>query len=166
MIYRIHQIEDCLIGISARPQGFNQLEKEIIELKSQNINFIISLLEENEIIQFGLSKEEIYCQRHNIKFDNFPIKDNLIPGFQRFADKIERVSLDLMKIENLVVHCNHGLGRSGLFVAGLLLKSGMKLESALKILELNRGFKCPTSVSQMKFINAYDFFLNGKNSAD
>ena len=59
-----------------------------------------------------------------------PIHDNLIPGFQRFADKIDSDYLEIINIENLVVHCNHGMGRSGLFVAGLLQKSGMKLDRA------------------------------------
>lgn len=162
MIYWIDQIENCCIGISAKPQGFNQLEKEIKEFNSQNINFIISLLEENEIEQFGLSKEELYCEKYNIKFDRLPIRDNLIPGFQKFIDKIDSVFLDIINIENFVVHCNHGLGRSGLFVAGLLLKSRKKIDSVLEVLELKRGFKCPSSISQMKFIRAYNLFLNGQ----
>jgi protein-tyrosine phosphatase len=164
MIYWIDQIENCRIGISARPQGFKQLANEIAEFHLQNINLIISLLEYHEIDQFGLFEEEQYCKKYNIKFESLPIQDNLIPGFQRFADKIDSVFLELMGIENLVVHCNHGLGRSGLLVVGLLLKSGLKLDGALKIIELNRGFKCPTSISQMKFIRAYDFFLNGQLS--
>jgi protein-tyrosine phosphatase len=162
MIYWIDQIENCRIGISARPQGFNQLEAEIMEFNAQNVNWIISLLEEDEIEQFGLSEEELYCKRFNIKFDSLPIQDNFIPGFQRFVDKIDSVFLGLVNNENFVVHCNHGLGRSGLLVAGLLLRSGMELDSALKIIELKRGFKCPTSISQMKFIRAYDFFLSGQ----
>jgi protein-tyrosine phosphatase len=165
MIYWIHQIENCRIGISARPQGFNQLENEIRELRSQNINCIISLLEDKEIVQFGLNEEEQYCIRYNIKFDRLPIQDNLIPGFQRFADKIDSVSVELLNIENFVVHCNHGLGRSGLFVAGLLLKSGMNLDRALETIELRRGFRCPSSPSQMRFIKSYDLFLIGHISS-
>lgn len=160
MIYWIDNIGNCRIGISARPQGFDHLENEFLELNSQNINFIISLLEESEIEQFGLTKEEFMCKRYNIRFDSFPIHDNLIPGFQRFVDKIDSVIVDIKDVENFVVHCNHGLGRSGLFVAGLLLKSGMNLESALKIIALKRGFECPSSFSQIKFIRAYNVFLN------
>ena len=162
MIHWIDQIENCRIGISARPQGFNQLENEIIELSSQNINLIISLLEDYEIEQFGLNEEELYCKRYNIKFDRLPIQDNLIPGFQRFADKIDSVFFEILNIENIVVHCNHGLGRSGLLVAGLLLKSGMNLDSALEKIALKRGFRCPSSPSQMRFIKSYDLFLNGQ----
>lgn len=162
MIYWIDQIGNCQIAISARPQGFEQLESEIVQLCYQNINLIVSLLEANEIEEFGLSKEEFYCKKYNIKFESLPIRDNFIPGFQRFADKIDRVFLEINSIENFVIHCNHGLGRSGLFVAGLLLKSGMNLESVLKMIELKRGFKCPTSISQMKFIRTYDLFLNGQ----
>lgn len=162
MIFWIDQIEKCRIGISARPQGFSQLENEILALKAQNINFIFSLLEDHEIEQFGLIKEEFYCKKYTIRFDSLPIRDNLIPGFQRFAEKIDHLFSEIADIENFVVHCNHGLGRSGLLVAGLLLKSGKKLEDVLKILEVNRGFQCPASMSQMKFIRAYANFLNGQ----
>jgi len=164
MIYWIDQIENCRIGISARPQGFNRLENEITELSSQNINLIISLLEDHEIEQFGLNEEELYCKRNNIKFDRLPIQDDLIPGFQRFADKIDRIFLELLNFENLVVHCNHGLGRSGLFVAALLLKSGMNMDSVLEKISLRRGFNCPTSPSQIKFIKAYDVFIKKKSN--
>jgi len=160
MIYWIDQIENCRIGISARPQGLKHLENEIVEFNHQNINWIISLLEDKEIEQFGLNEEEQCCMRYNIKFDRLPIQDNLIPGFQRFADKIDSVYIELLNIENFVVHCNHGLGRSGLFVAGLLLKSGMNLDRALEMIELKRGFRCPSSPSQMRFIKSYDLFLN------
>ncbi|MCE1198448.1 MAG: hypothetical protein LWW85_05720 [Marinilabiliales bacterium] len=161
MIYWIDHIANCRIGITPRPPGFGQLENEVIEFKSQHVNFILSLLEDHEIEQFGLIKEEFFCEKYKIGFDNLPIKDHLIPGFQRFADKIDNLSLEMPNLENFVVHCNHGLGRSGLFVAGLLLKSGKKLVDVLKILEVNRGFKCPTSTSQLKFLKAYDDFLNG-----
>lgn len=165
MIYWIDKIENCRIGISAKPQGVDQLENEIVDLSSQNINLILSLLEDYEIEQFGLNEEELYCKRYSIKFDRLPIKDDFIPGFQRFADKIDSVFLELLNIENLVVHCHHGLGRSGLFVAGLLLKSGMNLDSALETIALRRGFRCPSSPSQMRFIKSYNLFLNGHISS-
>jgi hypothetical protein len=32
MIYWIDQIENCRISVSAKPQGFDQFENEIVEL--------------------------------------------------------------------------------------------------------------------------------------
>jgi protein-tyrosine phosphatase len=160
MIYPIALINHWKIAISAKPLGFDQLEAEILNIKSQQNNWMISLLEDWEIEKFGLIEEENLCQKHNMKFDHLPIADNSIPGFQRFANKIEQVYVELPNAGNLVVHCNHGLGRSGLFVAGLLLKSGMNLDRALGTIELKRGFRCPSSPSQMRFIKSYDLFLN------
>ena len=161
MIYPIALINHWKIAISAKPLGFDQLETEILNFKSQQIDWMINLLEDWEIEQFGLNEEENLCLKHQIKFDRLPIADNSIPGFQRFADKIEQVYAQLPNTGNLVVHCHHGLGRSGLFVAGLLLKSGINLDSALETIELRRGFRCPSSPSQMRFIKSYDLFLNG-----
>jgi len=158
MIYPIALIKHCHIAISARPQGFTQLETEILSFRLQQINMIINLIEDWKIGQFGLIEKENLCQKHNIKFDRLPIADNSIPGFQRFADKIEQVHAELPNKGNLVVHCDRGLERSGLFVAGLLLHSGMQLNRALEKIELKRGFRCPTSPSQMRYIKSYDFF--------
>ena len=160
MIYWINQIANCRVGISGKPKGFDQLENDISKLCSENINWIISLLEDKEIEQYGLGEEEQLCNRYNIKFDRLAIQDNSIPGFQRFSDKIDHVLREIRNIENLVIHCNHGLGRSGLFVAGLLIKSGINLESALKIIAVKRGFSCPTSPSQLKLLKAYEAFLS------
>jgi protein-tyrosine phosphatase len=160
MIYPIALIKHYQIAISTKPQGFAQLETEIHSFRLQRIDMIINLLEDWEIEQFGLIEEENLCQKHDIKFDRLPITDNSIPGFQRFANKIEQVYAELPNIKNLVVHCNHGLGRSGLFVAGLLLHSGMQLDRALEIIEQKRGFRCPTSPAQMRFIKSYNLFLN------
>jgi protein-tyrosine phosphatase len=165
MIYPIALIKNCNIAIAAKPQGFSQLETEILSFRLQQIDMIITLLEDWEIEQFGLIEEENLCQKHNIKFDRLPIADNSIPGFQRFADKIEQVYAQLPNTGNLVVHCHHGLGRSGLFVAGLLLKSGINLDSALETIELRRSFRCPSSPSQMRFIKSYELFLNGHISS-
>lgn len=165
MIYQIALINHWKISISAKPIGFDQLEAEILNFKSQQINWMISLLEDWEIELFCLNEEESLCLKHNIRFNRLPIADNSIPGFQRFADKIEQVYAELPNTGNLLVHCNHGLGRSGLFVAGLLLRSGIQLNRTLEIIEQNRGFKCPSSPSQMRFIKSYDLFLNGHISS-
>ncbi|HNX54550.1 MAG TPA: protein-tyrosine phosphatase family protein [Prolixibacteraceae bacterium] len=159
MIYWIAHIDNCRIGISAKPKGFEELEAEILNFKAQQIDWIISLLEDWEIEQFGLSEAENICVRHNIKFDRLPIPDNSIPGFHRFADKINKVYAELSNTGCILVHCHHGQGRSGLFVAGLLLRSGITLDSALVTIEKYRGFRCPSSAAQIRFLSSYHLSL-------
>ena len=159
MIFWIETIENCLIGISARPKGFEDLEKDIQELKGLKIKLIISLLDDGENLEFGLDGEKSICEQNNIEFENLAIKDMSVPGFERFVDCVNNVYLKLKQVEKLMIHCNHGQGRSGLFVAGILIRNGMSLKDALKLIESKRGFQCPSTSSQLKFLKAYESFL-------
>ena len=82
--------------------------------------------------------------------------DTSIPGFQVFIERINEIYLKLSQIDKLIIHCNHGMGCSGLFTAGILLRNGIKLQEVLKLIEVKRGFQCPTSKSQLKFLRAYE----------
>lgn len=156
MIYWIEKINNCLIGMSPKPVGFDNLEIEILEFKRLKINTIISLLEHHEIDEFGLMHEKYFCDKNDIAFINLPIKDNSIPNFEKFTHCIENVYSQINNCDNILIHCNHGLGRSGLFMAGILIKSGMSFKDTLKLIELKRGFQCPSSPSQLKFLKAYE----------
>jgi len=43
----------------ARPRGNEWLEDEILSLKRQDVQVIVSLLERNEVYELGLEKENI-----------------------------------------------------------------------------------------------------------
>ena len=54
-IYWLHTFENAAkIGIMARPRGNDWLEDEIIHLKNQNVNVLVSLLERSEIEELNL----------------------------------------------------------------------------------------------------------------
>ncbi len=135
------------------------LEKEIQELKSVKIKLIISLLDDGENLEFGLDEEKSICEANGIEFENLPIKDMSVPGFERFVDCVNKLYSKLKQVEKLMIHCNHGQGRSGLFMAGILIRNGMKLKDALKLIELKRGFQCPSTKGQLEFLKAYESFL-------
>ncbi len=68
------------LGIMARPRGNEWLDDEIVSLKKQEVNHLISLLESIEIEELGLKQEKFICGRHCIDFSNFPIVDRGIPN--------------------------------------------------------------------------------------
>ena len=142
--------------MSPKPFGFDNLENEILEFKRLKINTIISLLDHQEIDEFGLMQEEYFCDQNDIAFINLSTKDNSIPNFEKFTHCIENVYSQIHNCDNILIHCNHGLGRSGLFMAGILIKSGMSFKDTLKLIESKRGFHCPSATSQLKFLKAYE----------
>ena len=101
-------------------------------------------------------------EKHGIYYDKILVRGTLgskIPDeylFSLFNQSAER-TLELCKniddskeIPVLLVHCTHGLNRTGLFICNYLVKKcGMDPEEAIKLFEEARGYS-------MK----YDFFKN------
>lgn len=101
-------------------------------------------------------------ERHNIYYDKILVRGTLgskIPDeylfslFNQSADRTCKLceNIDELKeIPVLLVHCTHGLNRTGLFICNYLVKKcGMNPEEAIKVFEEARGYS-------MK----YDFFKN------
>ena len=79
-IYWLHEFNSSgRLGIMARPKGNDWLEDEILSLQKQNVQVVVSLLEQDEISELGLRKQAEICTKHNIEYLNFPIPDRGIP---------------------------------------------------------------------------------------
>jgi hypothetical protein len=50
------------------------LEEDILSLKKQGVQTIVSLLDRNEIYELGLENESELCLKHGIEFITFPIQ--------------------------------------------------------------------------------------------
>jgi hypothetical protein len=55
------------------------LEEDILSLKKQGVQTIVSLLDRNEIYELGLENESELCLKHGIEFITFPIIDRNVP---------------------------------------------------------------------------------------
>jgi hypothetical protein len=62
-----------------RPGGNEWLEEDILALKKQGVQTIVSLLDRNEIYELGLEKEPELCLKNDIEYINFPITDRKVP---------------------------------------------------------------------------------------
>jgi hypothetical protein len=68
-IYWLHSFENTSrLGIMARPRGNEWLEEEILSLKRQGVQIIVSLFDRSEIYELGLEKEPELCLNHGIAF--------------------------------------------------------------------------------------------------
>ncbi|PZR23108.1 MAG: tyrosine protein phosphatase [Citrobacter freundii] len=152
-IYWIGEFSGSKIGIMARPRGNEWLVHEIDHFKKQNVNVIVSLLENDEIIELGLEKEPELCTQAGIIFLHFPVKDRSVPdSFHRTSQFILSTADLLSSGLNLVFHCRMGIGRSSIMAAALLIKKGEKVDRIIPCISAIRGLKVPDTVEQVSWL--------------
>jgi protein-tyrosine phosphatase len=143
------------LGIMARPRGNDWLDDEIVSLKNQKVNHLISLLESTEIEELGLNQEKYICVKNGIDFSNFPMPDRDIPNDEgKINAFINLMSLEIEKGNSLVVHCRMGIGRSSVIAASILLQMGCysKVTDVIDRISIIRGLKVPDTEDQISWL--------------
>ncbi len=159
-IYWIHTFDNSArIGIMARPCGNDWLEEEIVSLKNNKVEILVSLLERDEIYDLKLEHEAELCRIQNIDFINFPIPDRDIP---KQDNKIEQfinfLNGKLNSGLSVVIHCRMGIGRSSIIAAAVLLNY-KKLSAGDIMLNISkiRGVKVPDTEKQLEWLKAREY---------
>lgn len=160
--FKLVEINGCKISIGPCPKGDEHLEIDVQELSGCGISMIVSLLTYTESVQLGLSIEADVCKSHSIEFVNFPIMDKGICGFNQFVDFIELLYGRTQKLNSIFIHCQHGIGRSGMVALGLMIRDGKDLEESIKQVSAIRGYDVPQSLAQRRLLGAYHKFLSAK----
>lgn len=161
-VYKLTEINGCHISIGPCPKGNEDLEKDIQELSGYGISMIVSLITYTESVQLALSTEADVCKSHSIEFMNFPIMDKGICGFGQFVDFIELLYGRTQELNSILIHCQHGIGRSGMIALGLMLRDGKDLEESIMQVSAVRGYDVPQSLAQRRLLGAYHKFLSAK----
>jgi protein-tyrosine phosphatase len=103
-----------------------QAEMDLLELKNRKIDIIASLLERKELTALKIANLFELIKKYNFSHYYFPIKDKSAPKnklqLHRFLDNL---CDEIQKNKNILIHCNAGLGRSGLIAALLCKKLGI-----------------------------------------
>lgn len=144
------------IFIASKPGSSTELEYDISNLTKLGENVVLcSLLTNNEAREFNLEEEQQVCEKHNIEFLHLEILDESIPGYQEFLELVNLL-VKKIRISNIVIiHCKHGIGRSGMIAVAILLNFGYSLDKACNFLSKVRGYKVPQSISQFKLLAYY-----------
>ena len=120
----------------------NEKEESISDdlrvLKKNSVQTIVSLLASEEIEQLGLNSLFSLIEKYEFEHIHFPIKDRSIPENKSDLEKIVLYLVKKISTGNVVhIHCNAGLGRSGL-LAALICKS---MNVSLDPIEYVRNFR-------------------------
>lgn len=123
------------LAVGHAPMSYEELDS----LKEQGIGAIVNLCGE-------------FSDLHEIERDAgfevffLPIPDETAPKMEAMEKGLEWLDEAIYLGKKVLVHCHHGIGRTGTFVTAYLLRRGYGLKKAGKLLKTTRAN--PTNFSQ------------------
>ncbi len=135
----------------ARPQ---EVVTDIMSIRQNGIDTIVSLLEPAEATQCGLKDEASMCSDLGITFLSHPIRDMHLPDPESFAAFTRNIAHRLANGANIAVHCYASIGRSGMLTCATMGHFNFTSEQALKHVSTKRGVTVPDTTEQAAFIRS------------
>ncbi len=161
-LYRIETLGEGFLATMARPELDAGIDASCDYLVGLGVDQVISLLEPSEASALGLDGERVAVKLHGMRFLSYPIHDmGLPPSVQGFADATRRVYRQVGGGVDTVVHCRAGIGRSGLFAAGVLLHAGYAADAAFARVSEVRGIAVPETRAQRDWLFSNQAAIRG-----
>ena len=163
-IYWVSDLKTGGLAILGRPRPEDWLDDEIAGWKSANVTDVVSLLEDHEIRELGLEREEATARRVGLTFERFPIRDRDVPASIDATHALwSRLAGEVRRGRRVGIHCRAGIGRSGLMVAGVLVHLGVSAGEAWKRIAAARRVSVPDTERQREWLR--EAFCGGPNGA-
>lgn len=144
------------LAIVLRPRGDDWLEDELLRMKREGIQTLVSLLEKHEVLLLGLDEEHPIADHLGLKFLSYPIPDTKIPGDAAAFRKFVAGLADRLRAgEKVGVHCRGSIGRATVTAACTLIHLGWEPHAALAAIEAARGCTVPDTQEQEDWILHY-----------
>lgn len=134
--YPITWITDYL-AVGHAPMSYAELDS----IRDQGITGIVNLCGE-------------FCDLHEIEenagFEVFyiPIPDETAPSMEEMEKGLEWLDEAVYLGKKVLIHCKHGVGRTGTFITAYMLRRGFNLKKAGKLLKKSKTRANPTNYSQ------------------
>ncbi len=143
--------------LPGRKDYSRSLQDDIRALKTQGVNYILTLITIDELEAYGVENIfEAYAEA-KLNFYFFPIIDQGICSIKEMNTLIDWIDTCLAEGGNIMVHCVGGLGRSGLAVACYLISRGLDAEVAITEVRRVRTGRAIESKIQENFIRTYAY---------
>ena len=139
--YQLTWVTDQL-AVGHAPMSYEDLDL----IRANEIDAIVNLCGE-------------FCDLHEIEensgFEVFylPIPDECAPDMEEMEKALAWLDEAIYLGKKILVHCRHGIGRTGTFVTSYLLRKGLGLKVAEKKLKGTRA--TPTNYSQWRLLKKY-----------
>jgi protein-tyrosine phosphatase/nicotinamidase-related amidase len=147
--------------LPGRKDRGRNLQKDLQNLKEENVTKIISLITEHEYLEYGVSNLKQDYINAGFSFISYPMVDQGIPDVTTLPSILQTMDKELEQGGNVVLHCVGGLGRSGTIAAAYLnYKFGMDPNQAISIVREHRSQRAVESKEQLAFLQENSFVLS------
>ena len=121
------------------------------------VSHLVSLIEDDELAQYGIENLYADAERRGIAVHRFPIPDVGVPAdVECVTPLVRRIDGWAAVRERVVIHCIGGLGRTGTVAGCFLVEQGVDAAGALKLLREVRAPNCPETEEQREFVRRYE----------
>ncbi len=148
MSYQINWVTEYLC-VGRAPMSYDDFD----DIKSHGIRAIVNLCAEFT----DLHELE---EQAGFEVCYLPIHDECAPDMEKMEAALQWFDEAMYLKKKVLVHCRHGMGRTGTFVSAYLLRRGLGLKAAEKTLKTTRAL--PTNYSQWKLLKQYGKKQGGK----
>ncbi|PID71619.1 MAG: hypothetical protein CSB34_06615 [Desulfobulbus propionicus] len=134
--YRVTWITDYL-AVGHAPMSYDDLDS----IRDQGISGIVNLCGEFSDLhelEEGAGFEVFYI----------PIPDETAPTLAEMEKGLEWLDEAVYLGKKVLIHCKHGVGRTGTFITAYMLRRGFNMKKASKVLKKAKARANPTNFSQ------------------
>jgi len=125
------------------------------QLCADGVDVLVCLLETHEMARLSNADLLVAARERGIDALHFPIVDVTAPSKELANEAV--AAMLARKEKKIVIHCNGGLGRSGVIAGCLLRALGVSWEETQERLHAARGKRCPETVDQRRFIEKFAY---------
>jgi hypothetical protein len=144
------------LAIVLRPRGGQFLRSELVKFKEAGIRILVSLMEVNEAVIFGLAEEPDIAEELGLMFLPFPMRDHSVPKDPvSFSGFVQDLAGRLRAGRAVGIHCQGSIGRATMTAACALIHLGWKPAAALAAIQEARGCMVPDTQDQEDWILNY-----------
>jgi len=155
-VYWIRHAGTPKLAIVARPRGGDWLNDDLLALKHEGANVVVSLLTTPEEEELGLSDERRTAESMGLQFFSYPVPDREVPSdLQSFRRLALLLADDVRSGKAIGAHCRGCIGRATIVAAAILVELGWSAEAALSLVEEARGCSVPDTQEQQNWIRRY-----------
>jgi len=145
-------------------RGKPEDEQDVKEIARANPSTIVVLLPKKEIEYEYDSDLLAFYRNQGWNVIHYPIEDLFVPESFRGLKSLIQFMQKELKTGNVLVHCNAGIGRTGLIITCFLVQAKhMTADQAVKYLRDIRKIGLETK-SQYWFLHSFEDYLTGKES--
>lgn len=153
------------LAISPRPLGGAEVGPSMAAWRAARVDLVVRLLDEAEVHELRLTRQQEACDQADIRFLSFPIADRGVPTNAVSAVALARGLADEVRAGvSVLIHCRAGIGRSALLAASVLVSDGIAVEEAFHRIRAARRVTVPDTPEQSAWVLDHADLLSDASS--